>query len=160
MIPKKILKIERRYPEKLKRFPKDKLEQNKLADELIEWALREDTLLLEAFPLDRKMSPYHFFKFAKAETNEYFTMAFDFARSSSAVKMIQGKHGMDINLIQKIFPVYHRQYHEYLMEREEHTAEIKKLSSGKEDINFVIKMEESKSDIKPSQAITIERDKS
>lgn len=159
MKPKKVLEIKRKYPEKLKRFPKDTLEQNKLADELIEWALKEDTLFLESFPLERRMSPYHFFKFAKAETNEYFTMAFDFARASSAVKMQQGKHGMDAALIQKVFPLYHRQYHEYLIEREDRAAEVKKLSTGKEDINFVIKMEESKSDIKPSQAITIERNK-
>jgi len=145
------------YPWKLNRMPRDKEEQNQMADELISWALIPSSVLLEEFPLSKNISPYRFFKFAKEESNEYFTDAFDFARSCCAVRMQKGEHELDIGLLHKIFPLYHRQYDEYLIEKENRAIEAKKIVTGNEDVQFVVKMQNVTTDLKPCSVINIEK---
>lgn len=146
MKPKKNLQIVKKHPEKLRRMPKDPEELNLLADELIMWALKDDSVLLERFPLSKMMSPYLFFKFAKSESNEYFTDAFDFARSMCGVRMQEGNHAIDNSVVLRLLPLYNREYGDYLLQKEQRTLE----SSGKSGSNIVVNMEVCKSDIVPT----------
>lgn len=147
----------KKYPEKLKRMPHSSEEQNILADELIEWALKDDSLLLEKFPLSKMISPYLFFKLGKSGKNDYFTRAFDFARAACSVRHIEGNHSIDTTVVLRLMRVYNREYHESLIEIEDRAVELKKISDNKEDVNFVINMQQSSSDVKPIDIIDIKK---
>lgn len=143
-----------KYPEKLARIPHSVEEQNVLADELIEWAQQEDSLFLEKFPLSKFLSPYLFFKLAKSNKNDYFTRAVDFARACCSIRQLEGNHSIDSAIIQKLLPVYNRQYQEYLTEREDrmHTyqKELKTIDIQKNDAqNVITVIEKITSDIVP-----------
>jgi hypothetical protein len=132
------------YPFKLNRMPKSADEQNKMADELVEWAFQPESILMEEFPISKMISPYRFFHLADEKSNQYFTDAYEFANSMCAIKMQKGKHTLDINLMNKIFPLYHKRYAEYLVARE-----LRAVESGKSSSTIVVQMEPSKSDIVP-----------
>lgn len=148
-------RIEKRvYPMKLNRMPRIIEEQNIMADELIQWALLPDSILMEEFPLSKNISPYRFFKLADSKTNEYFTDAYEFANSWCGVKMQKGQHQLDLNLLNKIFPLYHKRYNEYLLSKDERAFEFQKQlktieSTAKSGSTIIVQMEPAKSDIVP-----------
>ena len=145
-----------KYPEKLGKMPHGTEDQNILADELIEWALKEDSLLLERFPLSKKISPYRFFRLCKSGKNDYLTRALEFARAACSVRQIEGDHKIDTSIVLKLLRVYNTEYHESLLEIEDRAIEAKKIVGGNEDVQFVVNMEPSKSNLQPCSVINIE----
>lgn len=137
--------IRRKYSEILERMPSDEKGQNDIANDLIEWALKEDSILLERFPLSKMMSPYLFFRLAKSGKNPYFTESVEFARALCCVRMQEGNHKIDTGLIYRLLPIYHHEYAQYLLEKETRTMEYNKNNSS----TIVVQMEPSKSDVVP-----------
>ena len=134
---RKVVRNTEKYPQKLKRFPTSIDEQDKLADELIEWALKDGSIILEEFPLSKMISPYLFFSFAKNETNDYFTQAFDFARAYCSLRREKGDHNINMAIVLRLLPLYNRQYGEYLEQKE-----ARALESGKSgNSTIVVQME-------------------
>ncbi len=75
---RKTARVARKAPF-LRPIPTDERIQNELADQLIEWALKNPfSVALHAFPLSRRFYPYKFYQIGKS--NEYFATALSFAQ--------------------------------------------------------------------------------
>ena len=166
--PRKPIKLEKipklNTPNGMRSMPKTMEEIYILSDELIEWADKEDSILLQQFALSKKISPYNFYDFAKKSKNEYFKQAFEYARAQCSIKMVM--HGSKLKdiAVNRYMPIYDIFYNQYITDKEnrdhEFTKELKALdakNSGNEKVDFNIHMLPSSSNMKPCTIIDIEK---
>lgn len=94
-------------------------DQNRLAKELVQWAYLTDSYKIEEFPIVKRYNPYRFFKIR--HTNEEFAEALELAKYILALRleeeMEDNKNKKDYTLALKKYPLYHREYKEYLDSR-------------------------------------------
>ena len=59
--------------------------QRAISDELVEWANKEDSRLIDSFPLSKRIAPRWFYKMAN--DNEYFARALQYAKAKLGERM-------------------------------------------------------------------------
>lgn len=153
-------------PKTMNRMPKGTQEVQELADELVEWADKPDSVLLQQFAVSKKISPYQFFRYAEREVNAAFTQAFDYARAKCSIRMLLGECAIKDVALSKYIPLYDTFYGNFIKENEQRAHNYQKelktldIQKGTQDhSNFTIFMEPSKSNIKPCSVITVEKEK-
>lgn len=103
----------------LKPLPKDPTEQNAVADQLVYWSLYTDSLNIDEFAIINRYSPYRLWKIR--ESNDYFAERLEFAKHTLALRIEEAvednKGKKDYTLAIKKFPLYNREYREYLDSR-------------------------------------------
>lgn len=67
--------------------------QNRLGNEMMEWADLDDSFVLDAFPLKKRMSPPKFYKMA--EQNPYFAECLSYAKSRIGERYHKGLAGFE-----------------------------------------------------------------
>lgn len=77
--------------------------QNEMANRLVEWADKEDSRLIDAFPLSQHLSPRRFYKIA--ETNNYFAACLEYAIAKLGERMEDKIKDHPIH-ISKALPLY------------------------------------------------------
>lgn len=103
--------------------------QRAIADELAEWADKEDSRLLDSFPLSKRIAPMWFYRMAN--DNEYFARALQYAKAKLGERMEERIQDSPI-YISKALPMYSTLWME---------AEERKL---KEESKYVYEIKEVK----------------
>jgi hypothetical protein len=143
-----------KYPEHMRKMPRNTDELHELTKELIEWAQRDDSFFLQQFPISKKISPYLFFKYAEKNKNEDFTNALDFARACCGIRMMMGNHKLEDGVVHRLMPIYDILYREYLEKKEMRTFDLQKQlkvidNEQKSGSTIIVQMEPAKSDVVP-----------
>lgn len=81
----------------------DVLWQNQIGRDLMEWAEKEDSRLLDDFPLSRRLAPQWFYRMAL--TNNYFAQCLQFAKAKLGTRM-EHKVKNHPSYIAKALPMY------------------------------------------------------
>ena len=94
--------------------PKDTKTQNKLADELIEWAYNNEVIDLDLFPLSKRLSPYRFYKIS--QSNPYLEEALEVAKYiiSSRLKKGWADRSIDASYAKEMLPEYNQTYRDWV----------------------------------------------
>jgi hypothetical protein len=94
--------------------PEDILEQNILADELIEW-VQGAVYAIEEFPISKSMAPSRFY--AITNTNEYFADALDLARYIIGCRLQKGLRDktLDKDYVLRLLPIYNQAYKDLML---------------------------------------------
>ena len=90
-------------PTKLFHCSDDVKWQNQIGDDLMEWADKEDSRLLDSFPLSRRLAPEWFYKMAKK--NPYFAQCLSYAKAKLGERMEDKIKDNPIH-ISKALPLY------------------------------------------------------
>lgn len=102
---------------KLQWPPKEIAEQNKLGDQLVEWAVVHDGNKIEDFPLQRFINPFRFKHIG--DDNEYFRECYEYAQYMIGARLQNGIHAksdkIDRELGMRLLPMYNREYAETLL---------------------------------------------
>lgn len=77
--------------------------QNRLGNELMEWVDKEDSLLLDTFPLSKRMAPRWFYNMASK--NPYFEQCLSYAKARLGERMEEKLKNNPLYL-QKALPLY------------------------------------------------------
>lgn len=122
--PEEMIKCVRKY-ESIVAMPKDDATLINLATELVEWSLKEDSLLIQDFPVMKKLNPYKFLKLAKADTHHYFSAAVEFATAILGSKLTKGAlfKTMEPTTARALLPMYNKEYKLYLEEQRDKAIE-------------------------------------
>lgn len=140
-------------PEGMRSVPKTMEEMQQLCKDLIEWADKEDSLLLQQFALSKRISPYNFFKFATKRKNELFSQAFEYARAQCLIRMAKQNSELKDRVVDKYLPLYDSYYSDYLLAKEqrdhEYQKELKTIEDKKSSANIIVQMDPVISDIVP-----------
>lgn len=97
----------RRY---LVKPPQEIEKQNKLVNEMLIWAQKNDSLCLEDFPISKSIAPTRFY--ACAQDNDYFADALDLARYTISSRLQLGLRDrtLDKNYVLRLLPIYNQEY--------------------------------------------------
>ena len=97
----------RRY---LVKPPQEIEKQNKLVNEMLIWAQKNDSLCLEDFPISKNMATTRFY--ACAQDNDYFADALDLARYTISSRLQLGLRNrtLDKNYVLRLLPIYNQEY--------------------------------------------------
>lgn len=97
----------------LKRPPVDPKEIKKLADKLILWARKDDSIIIEEFAIEEGISPVHFRRLG--EKDDYFNEAYILAKH--AVGARRERLTFSENLVRMTYPLYNDAFAEYQKEK-------------------------------------------
>lgn len=153
--PRKTFYIEPKNRNSFGKMPYKPEDQNKLADELIEWALQDDSLFWEKFAISKFITARLFINQIYKTKNEYLVRAFEFAKSCCSMRQIEGNHKINDSIIQKFLPLYNDFYSEYLLAKEkrdhEYQKDLKAMDAQKNGpTNITVLMDSiTSSDMKP-----------
>lgn len=122
-------------PQRLNRVPIDVDDQNKLANEMVEWVIKTNTYCLANFPLLKSYAPSKFYKIANY--NEYFADCLDFARYMIASRLQQSWEDktVDRDYAKLWLAIYDEQYRDITMQKHRITEELRQ---GVSTFNIVV----------------------
>lgn len=112
----------------LRQDPETELEYHELADELIEWSKKEDSLTFNSFPLDLMIPVDNFNNYP--EKSEYFSQAYDIAlRNVGARRERLAREGViNSQIVLATMPLYDPEYKKWLksmrQKEQEHKGNI------------------------------------
>ena len=127
-----VLRFARELPEvKLYHCSDDVQWQNRMGTELMEWAERDDSRILDNFPLSKRLAPQWFYRMK--DKNDYFAQCLQYAKAKIGVRLEEKIIDHPIH-ISKSLPLYGTLWVE---------AEEKKLSATKSSntpANIIVQM--------------------
>lgn len=98
--------------------PKDLEAQNKLAHEMVDWALtNENALCIDSFPVGKKYSPSKFYYIARI--NPKFSDALELAKAAIGARLVHlwKNRKVEKDFCLRLLPMYNKAYYEYTMEK-------------------------------------------
>lgn len=90
--------------------------QQRLANELAEWADREDSVVLDSFPLSKRINPRWFYNMAK--NNTYFAQCLEYARARIGERLEMKLQGNPVYQL-KALPIYSTPWADYEEKKQE-----------------------------------------
>jgi hypothetical protein len=96
-------------------------ELHKLTNELVEWAKKDSSVILQDFFLEKKLSPYKTYKFIKEHPELPLHEAFQYAKSACYTRMIKAQSPINPHHVTRLMPLYDSFFGDYLEEQQEKT---------------------------------------
>ena len=114
----------------LYREPKDEKSQNILADELLDWSFRDDSIRLEQFAFLKQITPSRLYRIA--EGNEYFSAKLDQVKVNLANRIWDFgiRELIPQHVFVRLLPLYSKEFKEYERERTKTAVEARYGSQG------------------------------
>jgi len=123
------LGIKKKYDPFMHYPPRDTLSQNALADEMVVWSKRDDSINIAAFPISKNINPYRFYKLA--EQNDYFKEALQLAKYTIGSRLNKEWHDEKIgsDYAKSFIGIYDPEY------KQEYTSKVSLMAAKNHNDN-------------------------